>query len=68
MLRLLEHKVVKTLSVLFVLTSRVLLHLPKRPQQLDVAFIALVVLRVEQDLLGIDEQARDAGQKEDTVR
>lgn len=46
---------------MFVLTGSVLLHLPKRPQQFDVAFVAFVVLRVEQDLLGIDEQARDAG-------
>lgn len=50
------------------LTSSVLLHLPKSPQQFDVAFVAFVVLRVEQDLLGIGEQARDAGLKEDTVR
>lgn len=52
------------MRVLFVLTGSVLLHLPERPQQLDVAFVAFVVLRVEQDLLGVDEQARDAGQKE----
>lgn len=56
------------LRVVFALTSGVLLHLPKRPQQFEVAFVASVVLRVEQDLLGIAEQARDAGQKEDTVR
>lgn len=54
--------------VVFVLTCGVLLHLPKRPQQFQVAFVAFVVLRVEQDLLGVDEQARDAGQKKDTVR
>lgn len=48
------------------LTSSVLLHVPERPQQSDVAFVAFVVLRVEQDLLGIDEQARDAAQKEDS--
>lgn len=48
----------------FVLTRGVLLHLPKRPQQLQVAFVAFVVLRVEQDLLGVDEQARDAETEE----
>lgn len=48
----------------FVLTRGVLLHLPKRPQQLQVAFVAFVVLRVEQDLLGVDEQARDAESEE----
>lgn len=43
------------------LTGGVPLHLPKRPQQFDVAFVAFIVLRVEQDLLGIGEQAGDAG-------
>lgn len=44
-----------------VLTSCVLLHLPEGPQQSLVALVALVVLGVQQDFLGIDEQTGNTG-------
>lgn len=50
------------------LTSCVLLHLPERPQQIAVALVASIVLRVQQDLLGIGQQAGDAGSKGDASR
>lgn len=50
------------------LTSCVLLHLPECSQQFAVALVASIVLRVQQDLLGIDQQAGDAGSKQDAIR
>lgn len=50
------------------LTSCVLLHLPEGPQQFAVALVASIVLRVQQDLLGISQQAGDAGSKRDAIR
>lgn len=47
-----------------VLTSCVLLHLPQSPQQTLVALVAFVVLGVQQNLLGVDEQAGDSGKRE----
>lgn len=46
------------------LTSSVLLQLPEGPHKATVALVALIVLGVEQDLLGIDEQARDTGDRD----
>lgn len=43
------------------LTGRVPLQLPEGPQQTPVALVALVVLRVEQQLLGVGEETRDSG-------
>lgn len=43
-------------------TGRVPLQLLQRPQQAAVALVALVVLRVEQQLLGVTEEPRDSGE------
>lgn len=43
------------------LTSSVLLKIPEGSQQSLVAFIALIILSVQQDLLGISEQTGDSG-------
>lgn len=45
----------------YVLTSSVLLQLPKGPQQSLVALVAFIVLGVQQDLLGINKQTGDTG-------
>lgn len=58
----------KSLRFCIVLTSSVLLHLPQGPQQFPIAFVAFIVLGVEQDLLGISEQAGDTGQKGGDIR
>lgn len=45
------------------LTGRVPLQLPEGPQQTFVALVALVVLSVEQQLLGIRDETRDSGEE-----
>lgn len=54
-----EHKISKT-SKLF-LTGSVLLQLLEGSQQSLVALVAFIILGVEQDLLGINEQTGDSG-------
>lgn len=43
-----------------VLTGSVLLQLPEGPQQSLVALLALIILSVQQDLFGIEEQTGDS--------
>lgn len=58
----------KSVRYCVVLTSSVLLQLPQGPQQFPIAFVAFIVLAVEQDFLGISEQAGDTGQKGGNIR